>query len=339
MTGVQTCALPILDYVIAYDIKLTDLSKQALALSIGGKGATVMLTDDLKLVTHPSGRGALTDENIRNVVLKKISETPFPILGAATRIWDRSGRGYGKAFQFQTSEGAPYFAQFISIPFGSTQFVSASVAPLSDFLPDAIRQGAFSMALILAFVIAAGLFIALRVSRRFSYPLEHLAKESTRIGQMQLDRPITLNSRLREVRTLSDSMDEARKRLLQFTQALEQANNELEARVATRTSELEATTAELKESEQRLRQMLETSPIAIRIARDADGRIVFANRAYADTFKVELNAAMASDPSLLYQNSDDYRSISRRLHAGEAISNLEVGLRAADGTDIWVLAT
>ena len=73
--------------------------------------------------------------------------------------------------------------------------------------------------------------------------------------------------------------------LYRKTRQLEHLNSELERRVAERTAELEASTARLRESEQRLSTILQNASAVISLW-DADGRFVHVNRRFEEVFGV-----------------------------------------------------
>lgn len=99
------------------------------------------------------------------------------------------------------------------------------------------------------------------------------------------------------------------------------------------------TKQQLNQSFTRLRQMLETSPIAVRIKRQSDNTLVFANHSYANMFNANMEYVLGCDPSRFYQNADDYRAINERLLSGGNLINHEVGLLTLDGRKLWVLAS
>ncbi len=95
----------------------------------------------------------------------------------------------------------------------------------------------------------------------------------------------------------------------------------------------------MQENEKVLQRMLETSPIAVRIKRSSDDRMVFTNQSYANLFKTTQEEVLGTDPVRFYRNRDDYRTVSKRVAMGETVLNQELELVAIDGTPIWVLAS
>ncbi|TAK60021.1 PAS domain S-box protein [Methylobacter sp.] len=95
----------------------------------------------------------------------------------------------------------------------------------------------------------------------------------------------------------------------------------------------------MAESERQVRFMLESSPVAVRVASSATRKIVFANPSYADMLHATFDQMIGMEPTMFYQNAEELRAINERLTAGENIINLSVGLKRLDGEDIWVLAS
>ena len=73
--------------------------------------------------------------------------------------------------------------------------------------------------------------------------------------------------------------------------------------ITVRRSDEEA----LRESEARLRLMLETSPIAVRIAGEGGRKVLFANQRYAELIQASPEATLGVDPGQYYANADEYR--------------------------------
>jgi PAS domain S-box-containing protein len=95
----------------------------------------------------------------------------------------------------------------------------------------------------------------------------------------------------------------------------------------------------VRESEKQIRLMLESSPVAVRVASSESGHIVFANRSYADMFGIDPNNLVGLDPARFYQDEADLKSVMQHLADKEDVINHPIGLVREDGTKIWVLAS
>lgn len=95
----------------------------------------------------------------------------------------------------------------------------------------------------------------------------------------------------------------------------------------------------LRRNEQRFRYLLETSPIAVRIAGLAGRKVLFANRGYIDLIESTADHVLGLDPRDYYVDPTEYESILRRLSAGEIITDTLVKLDIPDRAPKWALAS
>jgi signal transduction histidine kinase/uncharacterized membrane protein affecting hemolysin expression len=94
---------------------------------------------------------------------------------------------------------------------------------------------------------------------------------------------------------------------------------------------------ELQESERSLLNILNLSPIAVRIAIQHGHRVAFSNPRYAELIK-SANPT-GDDPENYYAHADDYKEILDQLTRGEVVLNKRVELNIPDGSTIWALAS
>ncbi len=96
---------------------------------------------------------------------------------------------------------------------------------------------------------------------------------------------------------------------------------------------------QLIDNQNRLFQMLDTSPIAVRIKLESDQRLNFVNTGYATMFHTTKADVLNSDPIRFYRNPEQYREISDQLRAGEIIINRQIELLTTNGESFWVVAS
>ncbi|MCQ8127718.1 PAS domain S-box protein [Methylomonas rivi] len=98
----------------------------------------------------------------------------------------------------------------------------------------------------------------------------------------------------------------------------------------------------LKKQQATIRRMLETSPIAVRVALRRDKRVVFVNQRFAELVQCERNRAVELDIRPYYADARELEAIDKRLEQGETVVDQLVQLQIpgwpADGI-IWVLAS
>ncbi|MEO8164875.1 MAG: PAS domain S-box protein, partial [Betaproteobacteria bacterium] len=95
----------------------------------------------------------------------------------------------------------------------------------------------------------------------------------------------------------------------------------------------------LQASEARLRQLLEISPIALRVMRASDHQLVFANQNYADLLHTTTEQALGTNPVQFHEDPEEYSEITRSVVEGQSAINRQGRLRTLDGHILWVLAS
>lgn len=77
----------------------------------------------------------------------------------------------------------------------------------------------------------------------------------------------------------------------------------------------------LIKAEQRFRFMLENSPMAVRIASKATGKVLYANQNYGKLIGLPLEQAIGINPQQFYVNQQEYSDVVRQLGKGENVIN------------------
>jgi two-component system, sensor histidine kinase and response regulator len=88
-----------------------------------------------------------------------------------------------------------------------------------------------------------------------------------------------------------------------------------------------------------LMDILKHSPIAIRVMRIADKRIVYANERYLQVFEVKEEDMQTLTPVMVYQRKEDFEAISQRLQAQESIVDETLAMKTLTGRPIQVLGS
>ncbi len=94
---------------------------------------------------------------------------------------------------------------------------------------------------------------------------------------------------------------------------------------------------QIRDNEQRLLNILNLSPIAVRIAIKQGREVVFFNKSYQNLIKNI--RAIGDDPKSYYARPEDYDEILAELAQGNIIINRQVQLLIPDSLETWVLAT
>ena len=93
----------------------------------------------------------------------------------------------------------------------------------------------------------------------------------------------------------------------------------------------------LRESEQRMRLILATSPIGVTISRVTDATIVYANERLAEQFDRKASELVGSPAADLYANPADRKQLMDRVERDGAVRDAEVLSKRADGAEFWSL--
>ena len=148
---------------------------------------------------------------------------------------------------------------------------------------------------------------------------------------------------VRRLTSLSSSMLSIAKGDLDTEIVLKGGNDEIsdmrEALVVFRDEAFKRRQAEeaLRESEQRMRLILATSPIGVEISRTRDAAIVYANERLAEQFGQSTSKLVGSPTADLYVDGEEREQLLGRVESDGSVRDAEVLSKRADGTVFWSL--
>ena len=247
-------------YVIAHDVKLLDLSHFTRQIKAGLNGVGVLLDDQGRLVGVPRMPRFDRDDEIKKVVLQPLADQGLPVLAQGWGRWNDLGRPDGSLNHIDI-DGQAWFTHFHRTFIGAQPLWLGVAAPRRDFVPVG-RDQMILLGLLILGALAMAALVTMPMARRFAAPLEALAKESARIGRLDLAQPVEIRSDLVEITELAIAQEAMREALLSSTSRLEEANATLEARVLERTEELERSKTAAEWSRQLMRDMANSLPCA-----------------------------------------------------------------------------
>ncbi|MBF0274936.1 MAG: response regulator, partial [Nitrospinae bacterium] len=125
---------------------------------------------------------------------------------------------------------------------------------------------------------------------------------------------------------LAEDAQKARDELAEYQKGLEKL-------VAERTAELEETTAEVRESEERLRGIMDASPVCVGFS--SNGILRFANPIFVELFGVKADKPVPD----MYADPADRDAMIKRLKQDGIVKNLELKMVGKDGVQMDMLAT
>lgn len=97
--------------------------------------------------------------------------------------------------------------------------------------------------------------------------------------------------------------------------------------------------SDLRDSEERLRRILEESPIGVSVSRRRDGRIVFANARFAEILGMPREHFIGAPARENYVDETQRRAVLAELRRNGQIDGAEVEFRRKDGRPFWSLLT
>jgi adenylate cyclase len=203
--------------VVAFDVLLTDISRFTTALAVSRRGKAFVLTDDGRTVGLPrdarfSDEGGLAA--IKAHVLRPPAKLGIPAVAAATRHWRRRGKPT-TPFAFEL-RGEQWWAGFHRYALGPDRALWIAVTvPEGDFAAGVKRQRNLILG-ITGGALAVALLLALWLARRYSRPLERLARQSRRIRDLDLTPGSPVGARHTELQRLARDQEQMRAALESF---------------------------------------------------------------------------------------------------------------------------
>ncbi|WP_426992577.1 response regulator [Methylomonas sp. CM2] len=95
--------------------------------------------------------------------------------------------------------------------------------------------------------------------------------------------------------------------------------------------------ADIRANQQRLLDILDFSPIAVRIATRQGREVVFYNQRYGEV--IDNVDATGDDPGRYYTRPEEYREILAELAEGRCVMDRQVEIRTRNGRTLWMLAS
>ena len=95
----------------------------------------------------------------------------------------------------------------------------------------------------------------------------------------------------------------------------------------------------LKESEQRMRTILDTSPLALAISRVRDNALQYVNPRWSELYQVPEAQAVGMDAATFYGDRVDRARVVELVRANGYLADYESRMRRADGSEFWALVS
>jgi two-component system sensor histidine kinase/response regulator len=211
-------------WVTAANVSLQTVSAITSSYQVGKSGGIALLTSDGRLIGLPR------DPSGKPPDLSRLLKGPEAAgLGFVARAWEdwRAGGSHGGAHSLAV-DGRTWLVRLRPLQLRNLELVSATFAPREDFVVGTARDAAAVLALIAAVLFLAFLF-AHRFARRIARAMESLAAASERMGALQLDQPVKIDTRIKEIGALMAAQERMRTLLLGATRDLNERVKELTA--------------------------------------------------------------------------------------------------------------
>ena len=200
-------------FVIAFDIKLIDLSAFTTSLDVSPNGEAVILTEEGNVIGLP--RAFETRDQQKASVMKHLDELEIPLLHAAFRL-DGGLQNEKGVFSF-TSGKWYWWGAIETYPLGKVQQLVISImVPERDFLGDVRRQATYMILIFVASLLIA-IIMSFMLASKYSRPLQALAERSRQIRRLELDGGDNITSHLKEVTRLVRAHDDMTSGLKSFS--------------------------------------------------------------------------------------------------------------------------
>ncbi len=179
------------DYVVAFNIALTDISRHTTHLRPSDHGMTVVFNNEDKTIGLPPDARFEDEQEMLSAVLSPVDELGIPALSAALAAWEANGRSQG-IFHYADETQTTWWAGFSTIPLSNEVGIwSAVLIPEADFMGSVTRLRNLSLAGIGigGLILAAAVFAASMRSIRRQVQAA-VDRVEQRLGQYRLKQKI-----------------------------------------------------------------------------------------------------------------------------------------------------
>jgi signal transduction histidine kinase len=220
-------ASPGKDLVLALDLRLADIARNLDSRLVGERGLAALLSNEGRILALTGPQGDQGRARREDLVFRPVLGVEQGPLQRGVDLWlSRGDEGLDDRLILQGGE--PWRVAFRRLDLGTEPLWLAVFLPVSELIPG-LRGYLLAFAVLLAAAVAAVLVLARRTARRISLPLEELAGQTRRVGDMDFAPGAPVRSTVREVEQLARSQDRLRARVGEAYEALLHRHHALEA--------------------------------------------------------------------------------------------------------------
>jgi len=188
-----------------------------------------------------------------------------------------------------------------------------------DHLKEVRNGGLVTVVIVMASCLLLGLLLASRLQKKIVTPISKLAVLMRQVGE----------SRDYSLRAVHPAHNRE-------TEDLLSGFNQMADEVQAGFGMIEAQNQKLKQSEQRLRNMIEMAPMPVVISSLGEGRVLFFNTSTARMFGLDAEADISMLTTTFYRRPEERRSLLQLLERDGEVIGREIELLRTDNTPFWV---
>ena len=196
-----------IEHVIAFDVKLSEISDFTYGLRPSSHGAAFVMTDRGRLIGLPRDEQFADPVARRDAILREASELGVQMVQDGIRAYMQLQVEDRGAYRFVT-DGRNWWAGAAPFALGPDRSLLMVVAVPADDLLEQVERLRLMIVVITGLVLAGALWRAAALARRYSEPIEALVRQSDRISRGDLEPGPAIASRVREVRRLARQIQE-----------------------------------------------------------------------------------------------------------------------------------
>jgi len=213
------------ELIVGLDLLLDDIARHLSKVRMGRKGLAVVLSREGRLLGVSGQSGARTSPE--TLIYRPVIEIDLGPLQQGLGLWREGGSRPGQD-RLIWHDWELWHIGYRRLDLGKERVWLGVHLPLSELIPGIYLQ---LLALAAVVVIAVGgvLSLVLATARGFSRPLEQLAENSLRIGDLDFSTPEPVESEIQEVTQLAQAQDQMRRMLASAHEELVTKHRELQA--------------------------------------------------------------------------------------------------------------
>ncbi len=203
-------------YVLAFDIRLKNISQYTLHQQPSENGFVAVLTSKGQIIGLPHYPTIVAQQNYHRLLLQPLHKIKVSPLTKAFTIWQKERQYHNKNFLIKVN-GERWWASLRSYPLDTNNnLLIAILVPEKDLIHGLLFQQLLTLAIIFLSLIIAGI-LAIMLARKYSAPLKLLVQQTENISNLNFNEVKPVVSEILEVDKLAAAHNKMRVTLDSFT--------------------------------------------------------------------------------------------------------------------------